>query len=260
MKFSKNNLPVLALLSILMVTGCKEETVAPPLAEVTYNYPLTQGEKFYYRIDTVSESGAAGQTGTRVITNGSSVVYYNTPYVNRRDSVILDGLLTVSDLYMRKTNAGVYIYVDTSALAAMIPDSLRRLIDIDNEIIFISYPLESPRFWPAYKVLVDLVVQSISFVDFNGSYLFTESLALNLNGQDTTIIAKKIQYDLTLSVPDSEGEISKTSYRAFGWFANGLGMVRMQGSNTILSLFSGGTITGLSAEGESRETMTGYGF
>jgi len=260
MKFLRSKFLYIALLSAVIVSGCKEETVAPPLAVETYDYPLQSGSKFYYRIDTLSADGSAGQTGTRIITTGGSSVFYNTPYVNRRDSVNLDGLLTVSDLYLRKTGAGVYIYVDTSALASFIPDSLRPLIDIDNEITFISYPLDRPRFWPAYKVLVDLVLQTISFVDFNGSYLLAEPLALNLNGRDTTITAKKIQYDLTLSVPDTEEEITKTSYRAYGWFANGLGMVRMQGSNTILSLFSGGTVTGLSTDGESRETMTGYRF
>jgi len=260
MKFLRNKFLYVALVTAVMVTGCKEETVAPPVVTESYDYPLQSGSKFYYRIDTLSSSGAAGQTGTRIITTGGTSVFYNTPYINRRDSVNIDGLLTVSDLYLRKTGAGVYIYVDTSALAAVVPDSLRALIDIDNEITFISYPLDKPRFWPAYKVLVDLVVQSISFVDFNGSYLMTEPLALNLNGRDTTLTTKKIQYDLTLSIPDSEGEITKTSYRAYGWFVSGLGMVRMQGSNTILSLFSGGTITGLSAEGESRETMTGYSF
>lgn len=260
MKFLRNKFFAFALLTVILVSGCKEETIAPPPVTESYDYPIQSGSKFYYRIDTLSADGLAGQTGSRIITTGGTSVFYNTPYVNRRDSVNLDGLLTVSDLYLRKTGAGVYIYVDTSALASFIPDSLRPLIDIDNEITFLSYPLDRPRFWPAYKVLVDLVVQTISFVDFNGSYLLEEPLALSLNGRDTTITAKKIQYDLTLSVPDSEGEISKTSYRAFGWFANGLGMVRMQGSNTILSLFSGGTITGLSAEGESRETMTGYGF
>lgn len=260
MKFLRNKYLIFTFLAAAFVSGCKEETVAPPAQQESYDYPLAQGGKFYYRIDTVSESGAAGQTGTRVISNGSTVVYYNTPYINRRDSVNIDGLLTVSDLYMRKTGSGVYIYVDTSAISSFIPDSLRTLIDIDNEIIFLSYPFDKPRFWPAYKVLVDLVVQSISFVDFNGSYLLSEPLALNLNGRDTTLTTKKIQYDLTLSIPDAEGEITKTSFRAYGWFVSGLGMVRMQGSNTILSLFSGGTITGLSAEGESRETMTGYIF
>lgn len=254
MLISKNLLVSFLLFSVLFAAGCMEEKPVEPEDFPKYNFPLNSGGYYVYSVDSVD----GGAIGTRSVSFMQDTVFYLTPYIHRIDSSDIDGNITSSNSFMRKSAGGVYIYVDTSALSALIPDSLLPLISIDNEITLISYPLQTPRYWPAYKIYVDFLVQVQSLIDFNGSYLLEEPVSLNINGSDTTLTGKKMQYDLKVSIPDAEGEVTVSNYRAFAWFVDGIGFVKFSGSNAVLSLFSGGAVTSLDTEGESVETLRLY--
>lgn len=252
----KNKFYILTLLffAALFTAGCMKENPTGPEVAPQYNYPLSKGGYYVYSVDSVS----GGAIGSRSVSLQQDTVFYLTPYIHRIDSSNIDGSLTTANSYMRKSSGGVYIYVDTSALRSLIPDSLLPFISIDNEITLLSYPLQTPRYWPAYKIYVDFLLEVQSLIDFNGSYLIEESVTLNLNGRDTTLTAKKIQYDLKVSIPDAEGEVTVSTYRAFAWFVDGIGFVKLSGSNAVLALFSGGAVTTIDTEGESVETLRIY--
>jgi hypothetical protein len=224
----------------LLITACKKDTVTnPPPPEVNTGYfPNGDGSAFSYSVEKTDSNGTQ-TTGTRKTYFNGTEVKDGTTYQVQVDSLNLSSANDISFSYFRKTDGGVFYYLDTTGLSAYIPAIYLPYLNFDSELRELFFPLDANSSWPVFKLIIDIPLSPITIIDVEAAYDGTESLTLQLNTGDETKDATRVKY--TLSVFDPENSTS-TGYVAYAWFVDGIGVVKWQGNASILNAFSGGGI------------------
>jgi hypothetical protein len=140
--------------------------------------------------------------------------------------------------YFRKTNDSLFYFLDTTGLAASIPDSLKGYISLDAEMKVLSFPVTENKSWSVFKLSIKYLFFNLNVLTVDASYDGTESVTLHLTSGDVNKDAVKIKYTLNLSIPN----VPITSYTAYAWLVDGIGFVKWQGNGTILNAFTGGGV------------------
>lgn len=233
-----------------MFYSCKKSDTGPtnPQTEVTAvnYYPGGTGSRFVYNVDTSGATpGAALGTRTSVYTGTKSI--NGTEYLSQVSTVKIGKDSVVNTMYFRRTNTGVFFYIDTTGLARFFPDSIRSqlTLQIDNELQAFFLNLDKNTPWPAFKMNVKYG-QLITFniINVTANYLGSENVTLNLNSGQQTKQAERIRYDFKLTIPDLRNPINpyQRTFSADAWFVRDVGIVRFQGNGTILGALSGNGI------------------
>ncbi len=157
----------------------------------------------------------------------------------RYDTLVIQSQTTGSVSYFRKTDIGVFYFLDTTGLGASIPDTLEQYITTDAEVRALLFPLGEGSSWPVFKVNLQYGPITFAPVDVSASYAGTENITLNLISGQQTKSAIKIKYLLKLTF--NFGQPS-TNYEAFAWIVDGIGIVKWEGNATLLNGISGGGI------------------
>jgi hypothetical protein len=244
---------------LLFITACKEAPIQSVTAEDPNEYPSKIGSIFYYDIDSTDQNGVKYNIGYRKSDYGNLIQLNGVEYLMQIDSTTINNTLTTAISYFRKTSAGVYFYVDTSAFTSLIPaeipDSLRSLIKIDSEITVFSFPLQVGKYWTAFS----LSFFNIPLIELKISVYTKDNFEMYLNKEIKNITAQRMIFELIIVNNPLDLE-DKTKYSATGWYVNGIGFVKIEGSNLILSMLAGGTINLQTESDKLIQTMTGYRF
>lgn len=251
---------ILILFVILLVfNSCKEAPTSPVKIVEENFYPDKQGHEFTYEIDTINQVGTRFPIGVRKSMHSGTLMFRNANYVVKKDSTVFSSQTFVTSSYFRKTSAAVYYYVDSSIYLSSIPpglpDSIRRMITIDPEIIFLSFPLQRDKYWTAFKLSISV----FPLIELRVSILGDEEIVLNLNGVEKSHQTKKLHYEMFLSTNLADLTV-KQKYTANGWYVNGLGTVKYEGSAFIFSFLTGVNIPSTGAETMIAQQMTKYKF
>ena len=230
---------VLIISTALLISACKKNNVTnPPVPQDTGYFPNGDGTRYVYSIEK-TDSGGTLSAGTRSTEySGTSVKNGNT-YQVQIDSINIAGAVDISLSYFRKTNDTLYYFLDTTGLSAVIPDSLRNNIAWDREMKMLSFPVTENKSWSVFRVSVVYLIFNIPVLTVESSYDGTEAVTLNLNSGDVTENAVKLKYTMTLSIPNT---LSTSTFTAYSWLVEGIGIVKWQGNATILSAFTGGGV------------------
>lgn len=250
----KNKILFVAALTVIFFQGCKDAGTQPAETPFTFNYPLDEGLRTGYEVDSIDAAGAYHFLGVRSSGISGSTVLYGTPYNYQYDTLYTSGEVTTSISYVRKSSNGVYYFIDTSTVNQLIPDSLRPFIFTDPEMVFYSYPFEPGRNWSVFK----FVAGNISIISFRGEYSGKESLRLKINNSDTLLNAYRINYQLKITIPDSSFNLPQNTYSASFWLADGMGLVKLNGSKVFLSLFTGAVFDLSETGGQVEQRMTAF--
>jgi hypothetical protein len=244
---------------LLFITACKEAPIQPVTEQDPNEYPAKSGSIFYYDIDSTDLNGVKYNIGYRKSEYGNLIQLNGVEYLMQIDSTSINNILTTTISYFRKTAAGVYFYVDTSSFTSLIPaeipDSLRSLIKIDSEITAFSFPLQVGKYWTAFS----LSFFNIPLIELKTSVYTKDTLEIYLNKELKNITAQRMIFELIIVNNPLDME-DKTKYYATGWYVNGIGFVKIEGSNLILSMLAGGTINLQTESDKLKQTMTGYRF
>jgi hypothetical protein len=224
----------------LLINACKNSSTNPPTQVNTGYFPNGDGTTYMYSVEKTDSTGTqyAGTRNTEY--NGTSVLS-GTTYQVQIDSMNISGIGTVSFSYFRKNDNGVFYFLDTTGLAAYIPDSLRPYISIDTEMRELLFPLVANSTWPVFKMSLHYAIINLTIIDVSAAYDGTENLTLHLTSGDVNKSAVKVKYTLSLQIPDPNNplHIISSSYNAYAWFVDGIGAVQWQGNGAILNVFSG---------------------
>jgi hypothetical protein len=230
---------VIIILSALLISACKKNSITnPPVPQDTGYFPNGDGSRYIYSV-VKTESGDTLSVGTRSTEySGTSVKNGNT-YQVQIDSINIVGASDISLSYFRKTNDTLYYFLDTTGLSAVIPDSLKNYVYLDREMKILFFPVTENKSWSVFRVSAVYLIFNIPLLTVECSYDGTEAVTLNLNSGDVTENAVKLKYTMTLSIPNT---LSKSTFTAYSWLVEGIGIVKWQGSATILSAFTGGGV------------------
>lgn len=226
------------LILLFMFHGCTSDKSTNPVVEDNpVYYPGTEGSFYKYEIVQQTSKGFA-QNGFRIVHFGGDITLDRKSYKTQIDSIIAANETSTSISYFRITDTGVFTFVDTTGLYNNFPDSLQSSIDLQTEMRLFLFPLSAGSSWPVYKVSIyinELIVYDL--LDISGRYISDETIALNLLSGAQSLNTKKIKYELNIQ-DDTSGSV--TTYTAFAWLAQDIGVVKMEGDGLVLSLFSGG--------------------
>jgi hypothetical protein len=227
------------LVSALLINACKDNSTVQPVQDKTDYFPNRDGTTYTYSVEKTDSAGTQA-TGTRTTEYSGAEVKDNTTYQVQIDSLNTSGTGEISLTYFRKTDDGVFYYIDTSGFASYFPDSLRNYISIDTEMRELFFPLTAGSTWPVFK----LILFNIAIINFSAAYDGMESITLHLASGDVSIDAVRVKYTLLLNIPDPNDPFNtiSSSYTASAWFADEIGAIKWQGNSAILNAFAGGNI------------------
>ncbi len=245
-------MPVL-LISALMFYSCSKsnpESSNPPANTGGY-FPNGDQSYYKYSVDRTDSTGTM-QTGTRSTTYDGNGTINGTTYQKQVDSLFILSQTNVGVSYFRKTDTGVFYFLDTTGLAGVIPDSLKQYITLDAEMRLLLLPFQSGSTWPVFKMTLSNIV---TLVDVNATYLGTDSVTLNLNSGTVTEEASKIKYDISLTLGLG---VPTVTYSTYAWLVNNIGFVKWQGNGAIVDAFTGGGINFADTSSTVTMSLTQY--
>ncbi len=236
----KNFIKVLLFLTIalLLVYGCKDSVTNPPAEIDTRNFfPDNDGSYFYYNVEVFDSTGHI-QSGTRKSYLNGETTLQQTRYKVRIDSLELNGNLSISSSYLRKSANGVFGYFDTTGFTAIVPDSLRNLLTISTEYRMLYFPFSISQIWPVYNLSINLGVSRIDIVRISAEVTEQDSITFTFRGNSITKAVYKIKYTMTLITGLN---LTTETYKALAWIMEDIGYYKWEGDAELLTFFTGNT-------------------
>ncbi len=244
---------ILIIILALLINACsKDNSTNPPVQNNKGYFPNNDGTKYTYSVEKTDSNGTQ-TTGTRSTEYSGTEVKNGTTYQVQIDSLNISGFSDISLSYFRKTNDTLFYFLDTTGLSASIPDSLRNLISLDAEMKVLSFPVTENKSWSVFKLSIHYFI-TLPVLTVDATYDGTESVTLHLTSGDLIKDAVKIKYTLSLSVPN----VPFTTYTAYAWLVDGIGIVKWQGNGTILNAFTGGGINLSDTTSIITQSLTSY--
>lgn len=224
---------------LLIVYSCKDAATNPGGQDNGNYYPVSIGNSYKYSI-TQTDSAGGITTGTRYVNYiGDTLLNLQSPtsFTIQYDSVETGSTTSGNYSFFRKSNFGIFYYVDTSQVSSLVPDSLRDFVTLQQETRLVFLPIKN-SFWYVYTILVQLP-NNLTFkpIEMSGTYTNTENVQLQLTAGTSTVEALKVRYELKII---SDITARAQYFTAFGWFSKGIGLVKLEGDGPILdALISG---------------------
>lgn len=247
------------LLSSFFFYACKESTTTEPPPPDTENYfPNNNGNYYKYNIER-TDSNNVKTVGTRSSTYQGSKVLSGVTYQIQVDTLTVSGFSTTSESYFRKTDLGVYFFIDTTGLSETIPDTLLQYMTMDNELAVLSFPVQTGRNWSVFKMTLQYGPLTFTIIDVQASYMDKENVTILVPGEENKE-AYKIKYTLTLNIPNPQNPLQTivSKFEADAWIAGNIGIVKWEGNGTILNAFAGGGISFADTTSSVSQTLAQY--
>ena len=222
---------------IVFITSCQESTTEPP-PNVTSSdfFPNSSGNYYYYNILASDSFGV--QSGTKKTFYNGDTILLQTPYQIKVDTFQINGVQSVNKSFFRKSNTGVFNYVDidTNGFNAIIPDSLRGAISFDQEYRMLYQPFELFQTWPVYKVTVNYLSFQFDILTIDAKVISKNTIDLTLNNSLVTKEVFTIRYTAKFTNNLNQPPIT---FSANGRIAEGIGFIRWEGYSEIINFLSG---------------------
>jgi hypothetical protein len=228
-------------ISLLAIIACKDVTTNPGGQDNGNYFPGSIGNTYHY---SVSQTDSAG-----IITSGTRFESYTgdtllnlqslTNYIIQYDSVETDSGTSIRYSFFRRSQFGIFYYVDTSKVSLLVPDSLKDFVTLQQETRLVFLPIKN-SFWFVYSIPVKFE-NGITFkpIEISGTYAGSENVLLQLSTGAVEVAALKVKYELKII-----SDITKPAkiYSAFGWFSDGIGLIKLEGDGPILNALNSSEI------------------
>jgi hypothetical protein len=228
------------VITLTIAPGCKESTTEPQIDLTSADYfPNSDGNYYFYNI-FVSDSTGSQSGEKRTYYNGDTTIL-QTQYQIELDTFNINGVQSVSESFFRKSNTGVFYYVDidTGGITAIIPDSLRGAISFDNEYRLLYQPVELNQTWPVYRISINYLSIQFDILTIDAKVINKNTVDLNLNDSTITKEVFTIRYTAKLTTDLNQPPLT---YGANGFIAEGIGFIMWDGYSEMINFFSGDNI------------------
>ena len=248
-------IPAIILSAFVFYTCSNNSTTAPntnPPGTTSGGY-FPNGDQSYYKY-SVEKTDSAGtmQNGSRSTKYDGSGTQNGVTYQKQIDSVSIQGTTSIGVSYFRKSDTGVFYFLDTTGFSEVIPDSLKPFITFDAEMRLLLLPLQSGSTWPVFKMTLYNIV---TLVSLDANFVGPDSVTLNLDSGTVTKKAAKIKYVLSLTLGVG---VPTLTYTANAWVVNNIGFVKWEGNATVLDAFTGGGVNFADTSSTVTMSLTQY--
>lgn len=230
---------IMSIISVIIfLEACKESSTTEPPADIEVDeswFPANNGSSFKYSI-TVDSLGMQTSGNRNTLYSGFAVVG-GVNYQVQSDTITFGAETNVNISYFRKTNSGIFYFLDTTGLASIIPDSLLQFITFDSELRLLFFPMTGSSNWPVFRLTFNQGAISFTPVEVRGMYDGKENLTID--PLFTNVESVRIRFTLSVRLDPFN---PPTVYEAFGWLVDNVGFVKWQGNGTIVSAFAGSGI------------------
>ena len=229
----------LALLSLVILIGCEEDTPnEPPAQNYPDFYPGGIGSTFKYSLNEKDSAGNLVQSGTRNILYSGTFLLNGINYTTQEDSLDFGSQSNVATYLFRKTETAVFYAVDTSQIAQLIPDSLKQYVSLRDEMQLLFYPLTSGSSWSLYRVTAEVQPGiEIKILDIVAKFEIVEQIALTIDSVRIVFPARKVSYTMELF---TEVGSPPEKYTAYMWYVQNVGLVKYEGNQFVVNIGGGG--------------------
>ena len=227
------------LAGLIFVYSCTDENSTNPPDEenLPVYFPNSEGTFYKYEIIQTDTNGLIS-TGIRNVVYLEDTLINSTRYKLQIDSTQTNLQSSVSSSYFRTTETGVFYFVDTTGFTNTLPDSLQSSVELQDELRAYLFPLSEGTFWTVYRISIEVnEFLSFNLVNITGKYISDETLILDISDGTQTINTKKVEIVFKLQTGAADSVIT---FNANTWLTEDIGIVKMEGSAVVLSLFSGG--------------------
>ena len=228
----KRNLILFVLLvgTVCFINSCKKESSSsesPPtgtdIADASY-YPAGDGTSYIYNVDRTDSNGTQN-SGERTTHYQGTQLIESTTYQVQIDSINISGITTTNLSYFRKSETGVFFFLDTTGLAASTPELIPYLqyLSIDSEMRLLLLPIDDNSNWSVFKLTINGAGFSFSPVEVTTAYDGKETLTLNLNSGNVDVETIRLKFTLKVQ---SDPLNPPQSFIAYCWLAKNIGLVK----------------------------------
>ena len=227
---------IVITVTVLLSSCTSKEPTAPPSVQVPDYFPKSDGTNYHFTITETDSTGIL-RTGTRYVLYDGDTLINSTSYKFQKDSIKMGTEIVERISNFRKSEIGVFYFIDTSGFAAALPDTLRNRMTVTSEMQTLLLLLAEGSFWQVFKVTIALQ-PGFKYAPYKitASYVKEENVLLHLASGDLNITAQKIKYDLEFRLDPEE---PSQRFTAFSWLADKIGIIKIDGNaivvNTILS-------------------------
>ncbi len=232
---------LIILFTLIAAVGCKESTTEPDANATSSDYfPNSNGNYYYYSISAGDSSGLV-QSGTRKNYYSGDTTLLQTQYQTRVDTFQINGVLSVSNSFFRKSNSGVFNYVDidTNGFAVIIPDSLQGAISFDGEYRLLYQPLELFQTWSVYKITVNYLSFQYDVFTIDAQVISKNTIDFAFNNSTVTKEVFTIRYTAKLTTDLTQPPMI---FSAIGRIAEDIGFISWEGDSEIINFLAGENI------------------
>ena len=231
---------LLILFTLMVVAGCKESTTEsqPDITSADF-FPNSDGNYYYYNI-IVSDSTGSQSGGKKTFYNGDTTLQ-QTPYQIEVDTFNINGIQSVIKSFFRKSETGVFYYVDidTNGFNAIIPDSLQGAISFDQEYRLLYQPLELNQIWSVYKITVNYLSFQFDIFTLDAKVISKNTIDFVFNNSTVTKEVFTIRYTAKLTTDLNQPPLT---FSATGEIAEGIGFISWEGDSEVINFLSGRNI------------------
>jgi len=225
----------LAIWMICFTNACKESnTTENPgltiIADASY-YPVGEGTSYKYSVERTDSNGVLS-TGTRSTLLSGNAIIEDVPYQVQIDTVDMEGQISASLSYFRKTESGVFFFFDTTGLSISLSDTALQYLTLDSEIRLIYIPISDYSSWIAFKINFARAIINFNPVEVSVAYDGKDSLTV----VNTDVEAVRLKFTLKYQVDPST---VPQSFFAKGWLAKDIGFVKWEGNGAIIGVLTG---------------------
>ncbi|NNG27377.1 MAG: hypothetical protein HKM87_07615 [Ignavibacteriaceae bacterium] len=224
---------------VFLISCTSKEPTAPPSGQIPDYFPNSDGTNYLFTITETDSTGIL-RTGSRYVYYDGDSLINGTSYLFQKDSIRMSTEIEERISNFRKSETGVFYFVDTSGFAAALPDTLRNRMTITSEMQTLLLLLAEGSFWQVFKVTIELQPE-ITFAPYRitANHVKEEDVLLHLISGDLNVTAQKIKYDLEFRLNPEE---PAQKFTAFSWVAVKIGIIKIEGNSIVVNAILNGEV------------------
>ena len=222
----------------LVISCSSDNSTNPTEQNFPDYYPGGIGSTFKYSVTEKDSIGNLVQSGTRDILFSGIYNFRGRDYITQYDSLDFGSQSSVNNYLFRKTDTGVFYAVDTTQISFLIPDTLKQYVSLRDEMQLLFYPLTSGSSWSLYRITAEVQPGiEVKILDIIASFEDNERIDIHLTSGIINTPAQKVKYTIELY---SDVGSPPTTYNAYMWFVENIGLVKFEGNQFVVSTGGGG--------------------
>lgn len=237
MKYISNLFPVFLFFILVGFVSCSDNSTEPTDQPVKDYFPNKEGSVYKYDLEITDSLGSSFNAERTSTYNGTKSINSKT-YQILKDSFVFPQFTYTDSSYFRKTDNNVFYYADMSQALVIIPDSLRSLIQADDEAKLFTFPINVGDNTEVYKLSINQSGFILNVVYVSSQVIDKENVSLNVNG--STFNKEAIKLRFTMSVIVSYPVM--LTYVADAWLVADVGLVKLEGDSEAINFMIGNNL------------------